>query len=402
MTKEIVFATINSQSNSSAIYQNRDDLLLVKFPQSTVVAGVFTQSKTRAFCVDWSKQNIKNNPKALIVNAGNANACTGENGKNSTYQICHEVAKNLECTKEEVLMCSTGVIGVNLPYEKIKQKIPDLVANLSDNNFSQSAKAILTTDNKEKIVQEIIKTEDINFEIKAFAKGSGMIAPNMATMLGFIFTDINIEQEVMQEILTEVNEKTFNSITVDSDCSTNDTVLLFSTNKVRNQKIINKDEILAKLFKESLMKVMVSLAKQIIADAEGATKIIEVQVCSTNSYEDAKKIAKSVAQSPLVKTAIAGCDANWGRIMMAIGKSEVELNQENISISIGGFAVVKNGILSDDYNEKNLTKYLTKENEIKIKIDLQNDLYYKKSYKSTVWGCDLTKKYIEINADYRS
>ena len=379
--------------------RSRLDLAVIIFNNYANVAYVTTNSKTFAANIKWLKENKNiSKVKVLMVNSGNANAYTGEQGYLNLKSIIKLLSHVFNCKNKEVIISSTGVIGEQLPLNKIMTTLNKLTEKLIEKknmNWESFARSIMTTDTFPKGIYK--KTSIGNKEVKliGIAKGSGMIAPDMATMLGYIFTDADLSSKILQELLIEVNEKSFNSITVDSDMSTNDMVCFFSTRKISNKVKTIKDKILDK-FKKDLQWLAIELAKKIIYDGEGATKIIEVNVLGAQSYVDAKNVALSIANSPLVKTAIAGEDANWGRIIMAIGKSKAKLDQNNISLKFGKNLILKKGKVKKNYNEEPLSEYL-KKNEIKIEVDLNCGTFVSK-----VWTCDLTKKYIEINADYRS
>ena len=379
--------------------RSRLDLAIIIFKNYANVAYVTTKSKTFAANIKWLKENKNiSKVKVLMVNSGNANAYTGEQGYLNLKSIIKFLSHEFNCKNKEVIISSTGVIGEQLPINKIMttlNKLTEKFIEKKNMNWESFARSIMTTDTFPKGIYK--KTRIGNKEVKliGIAKGSGMIAPDMATMLGYIFTDADFSSKILQELLIEVNEKSFNSITVDSDMSTNDMVCFFSTRKISNKVKTIKDKILDK-FKKDLQWLAIELAKKIIYDGEGATKIIEVNVLGAQSYLDAKNVALSIANSPLVKTAIAGEDANWGRIIMAIGKSKAKLDQNNISLKFGKNLILKKGKLKKNYNEKPVSEYL-KKNEIKIEVDLNCGKFVSK-----VWTCDLTKKYIEINADYRS
>lgn len=381
-------------------YKNRDDVLLIKFDEEAEVAGVFARATFTAAPVNWCKKILKNGKaKALIVNSGNANSFTGVEGDKSLDRVITQTAKSLNCDKEEIYMSSTGVIGEVLNDQKITDKLPELVKNLSDekSNWEKAAKAIMTTDLQPKFVSKTAKIGNIEVKINGFCKGSGMIAPNMATMLGYIFTDANINSSILQEILSDSCGRTFNAITVDSDQSTNDTVLLFATKSAKNENISNFNSELLNDFKAKLEELMLELAHKIVIDGEGATKLIEIKVQGAQTKEAAKKIAFSIANSPLVKTALAGEDPNWGRIVMAIGKTEEKVAQDDLNITIGGFEIVKDGEKSQNYSEKTVHEYL-KNADIKIEIVVGKN----SDNNFTAWTCDLTEEYIKINKDYRS
>ena len=397
--KNIKLSTINCGLK----YKDRDDLLLVELPENTAVAGVFTKSSMAASSIRLCQKNLlQQKARALIVNAGNANAFTGIAGVEATQKITQELSKIINCPQSQIFMSSTGVIGERLKDELIIAALPDLKKKLNSNKLAwqQASKAIMTTDTSQKSVSKTIKISGQKIIINGFAKGSGMIAPDMATMLGYIFTNANISANILQAILSELNEDTFNSITVDSDTSTNDTVLCFATKQANHQEIINIDDKNLIEFKTVLKEIMLNLAKQIVVDGEGATKLIEIKILGAKSKKSAKIIALTIANSPLVKTAIAGCDPNWGRIVMAIGKSQQEVLQKKLSISIGKFAIVKNGELVKNYNENQAHQYLQgKEIIITININLNDSNI---SHNATVWSCDLNEDYIKINKDYRS
>lgn len=395
--KNIKLATINCGLK----YKNRDDLLLIELPENTAVAGVFTKSSMAAAPVKLCQENLKlSRAKALIVNAGNANAFTGVGGIAAAKRVTKKVAEVLGCDENQVFMSSTGVIGERLKDELIIAALPKLKESLSGDEVSwqNAAKAIMTTDTFQKSVSKTLKIQNEEIVINGFAKGSGMIAPNMATMLGYIFTNANICSKLLQKLLSDFNEETFNAITVDSDTSTNDSVLLFATRDAAHEKLRDENHPDLINFKNALKDLMLELAKLIVIDGEGATKLIEIEVIGAASKEAAKIIALNIANSPLVKTAIAGADPNWGRIVMAIGKSEQKAVQEKISISIGDFKIVENGELVKNYDEKPVHQYLLGK-EVKIIVDM--NLGYKENC-ATVWTCDFTEGYIKINKDYRS
>jgi glutamate N-acetyltransferase/amino-acid N-acetyltransferase len=392
-----------STTNCGIKYSNRDDLLLMIFEKNTNVAGVFTQSSMPAAPVIWCKKNIKkasekSSAKALIVNAGNANAFTGKEGQKAVLETAKQVAKFAKCLPQEVFISSTGVIGEPLKYKLITAAIPKMIDNAKNDEESwlSASKAIMTTDTKNKLIKKTCKIGDQKVSIIGFAKGSGMIAPNMATMLGYVFTDAKISSKIMNDLLKETVESTFNSITVDSDQSTNDTVLFFATNVVNNQKINSADDKIFADFKKTFFEVLLSLAKMIVVDGEGAKKLIEIEVGGAKNKKQAKEVAFAIANSPLVKTAIAGADPNWGRIVMAVGKSCKEAKPEKLEIKIGNQQLTKNGARNPNYVEKKAHEYL-KNNQVKILVDLKIG-----KYSSLVWTCDLNEEYIKINKDYRS
>ncbi len=355
---------------------NLPDVLLVKFPENTSVAGVFTKSKTRSAAVDWCKRSLKSGKaRAFLCNAGNSNAFTGAAGQKGV----DECAKSLGLPLDEIFIASTGVIGVPLPYEKITGNLE----NLKPYGWLDAAKAISTTDTFYKLATRNVDGVTIN----GIAKGSGMIAPDMATMISMVATDAAVKSADLQKMLEEINEQTFNCITVDSDTSTSDTLLVFAT---------NKKPVDAAKFKKALHEVIHELAMLVVKDGEGAQKFITVNVKGAENDAAAKKIGMAIANSPLIKTAIAGEDANWGRIVMAVGKSGEAADRDKLSIWFDDILVAKNGAVAVGYDEAKVTAHL-KTREINITADIGLG-----SGKSTVYTCDLTHGYISINADYRS
>ncbi len=379
--------------------KTKEDVALVSFDELANVATVLTKSTTYAANIKWLKK-IKNNGKAkiLFVNSGNANAYTGKKGYNNVLKIVNKLAEIFKCSKENILISSTGVIGEHLPIKKIIDALPAISSknNSKTQNWEAFAKAITTTDTFPKASYKQTTIGKKKYSIIGICKGSGMIAPNMATMLAFLFTDASFTPSQLRKMLKSSLEKSFNNITVDGDTSTNDMVSFFSLLKKDSNKTKRFSSNEIQKFQKDLDLVCIELAKKIVLDGEGAKKLIDIQVKGAKSNKQAKNVALSIANSLLVKTAIAGEDANWGRIIMAIGKSSSTVNQNRISIKIGKNHVIKNGEIFKNYDEKIVTKHL-KKNEVHIGIDLQlgNGV-------SKVWTCDLTKKYIEINADYRS
>ncbi|GHF10573.1 arginine biosynthesis bifunctional protein ArgJ [Kordiimonas sediminis] len=381
-------------------YKGRLDLLLVRLCQGTQVAGVFTQNSMPAAPVEWCRQALKNSGgtgRGLVVNAGNANAFTGKAGVAAVQSTANAAAEVLGCSPDEILLASTGVIGVPLDVTPIKKALPKIVDGLSASLVRDAAEAIRTTDTYAKAASTLCEIDGKAITITGVAKGSGMIEPNMATMLGFVFTNANISSACLQAILAETNAASFNSITVDSDTSTNDTVLAFATGEAANENCIT-DPADPRLqgFKAKFAAVMEDLAKQIVCDGEGATKLISVTVKGAESTESARIIAKSIANSPLVKTAIAGEDPNWGRLVMAVGKSGEKANQSALSIWFGDILVATDGQVSSKYQEEDGAAYMKRSH-----IDLILNVGVGDAC-STVWTCDLTHQYISINADYRS
>ena len=378
-------------------YTNRDDLLLVTLDEGSICAGVLTKSGTASAPVSWCRHALTHdNTRGLLVNAGNANAFTGSPGEEHVRVSCETAASQIGCQSEQVMVASTGVIGELLPIEKILQELPTLAANLAADGWKEAAQAILTTDTFAKVATKEVQIAGETVRINGIAKGSGMIEPNMATMLAFIFTDANVTKTVLESLLVEANEQSFNSITVDSDTSTSDTCLLFSSRRAGHARIESEDAPELNSFKESLNELMQDLAIQVVRDGEGASKLIQIDVTGADNDILARQVAKAIANSPLVKTAIAGEDANWGRVIMAVGKSGVPIDQNKIKLYMGGVQITENGSPLPNYDEGPVAQHL-KGQEISIKVELGEG-----AGRARVWTCDLTHGYIEINADYRS
>lgn len=375
-------------------YQGRPDVMLACLAKGTAIAGVFTQSTTRSAAVLDCQSKIggdNTQGAAIIVNSGNANAFTGRHGLDSVNAITQAVAQATGVPEGRVFSASTGVIGEALPHDKINDKLTEMAGSLSPSAIEQAAGAIMTTDTFAKGSGTVIDIDGQKLRIAGFAKGSGMIAPDMATMLAYIFTDAAIDQSELQNMVSVLNATTFNCITVDSDTSTSDTLLVAATGASGIRVSENNVG-----FMEGLRQVMLDLAHQVVRDGEGATKFIEVSVTGAASDDDARIHALSVANSPLVKTAVAGEDPNWGRVVMAIGKSGARADRDTLSIRFGDIIVASDGWVSPDYDEEAAADYM-KNQELQIHIDLGLG-----GGTSRVWTCDLTHGYIEINADYRS
>ena len=381
--------------NTGIRYQGRDDVLLAAFAEGTVAAGVFTKSSMPGAPVVWCQEILKKHEaRALVVNAGISNVFTGKRGREIVKNTAAVTAELLGCKKHQVWLASTGIIGVPFDDKKLTGTLPKL--KLGADNWSAAAKSILTTDTFPKLATRQIKIGTTTVTLNGFIKGSGMIAPNMATMLGFMFTDANIEAKVLQKLLAEYTDQTFNCITVDSDTSTSDTILLFATRKAKHKAITKASDPQLKAFKTALREMMTELAQAVVKDGEGISKFIAVHVKGAASANAARKIGLSIANSPLVKTAIAGEDANWGRIVAAIGKSGEKADRDKLSLWIGGVRIAHNGLIDPKYIEAPTAKYM-KGTEIEIACDVGVG-----KGESTVWTCDLTHAYIDINADYRS
>jgi len=392
--------------------ETRDDLVLFYFRDSANYASVYTQSKIISENIKWNLNLKGNSIKALLVNTRNANAFTGKLGFKGVVQIAEELSKKLtiKMTEDEenenfvkpneILFGSTGTIGETFPTDKIKESIPSLIEKIRYTQtkylWMKAALGIMTTDLLPKLAMEECKIGNSEVKIYGIAKGSGMIFPNMATTLGYVFTDANLSSGILKKLLKKNIETTFNAISCDGDTSTNDMVSIFATKKIKHSKIKNINDEKLKDFDKGLNSVLLNLAKRVAADGEGASKFITINVLNAKNFYDAKKVAFSVANSPLVKTAIAGEDPNWGRIIMAIGKANVDLNLNKLAINFGNIKVIEKGQLFLNYEEVEVAEYMRGE-----KIDLTIDLNIgNKSF--TAYTMDLTKKYIEINADYRS
>ncbi|MEM9043096.1 MAG: bifunctional glutamate N-acetyltransferase/amino-acid acetyltransferase ArgJ [Pseudomonadota bacterium] len=382
-------------------YRDRDDVMIAELAEGSVIAGTFTRSATRAAPVLWCEERLSSMADGpggrigIVVNAGNANAFTGTNGAGSVEAVMNSAGDALGIAVERMFMASTGVIGEPLPHDRIIAKLTDLQAELRENSFAPAAHAIMTTDTFAKGASAQVQL-DGDVTISGFAKGSGMIAPDMATMLVFIFTDCVISQALLQSAVSRLTDVTFNAITVDSDTSTSDTLLVGATNAVEMEPIVSADDPRLAAFEGGLRHVMQDLALQVVRDGEGATKQVEINITGAASDAAARRIGLAIANSPLVKTAVAGEDPNWGRIVMAIGKSGEAADRDRLSIWFGEVLVAEKGWVAGSYREEQGSSYMKNE-EIEISVDVGIG-----AGEATVWTCDLTKRYIEINADYRS
>lgn len=379
-------------------YKNRDDLTLIEVAEGSSVAGVFTQNAFCAAPVTVCKEHLERTEgiRYLVINAGNANAGTGEEGITSAQMICAEIAEETMSALDSVLPFSTGVIGEQLPYWKIVEKVPELIDSLSEDNWMKAAASIMTTDTTLKGVSKSLIINGKTVTITGMTKGAGMIEPNMATMLAYVATDAGINNEELQNILNEAVKHSFNSITVDSDTSTNDSLILMATGKsgVNLEELDEQDQ--TQLI-EAINNVCQNLSQAIIRDAEGATKFVTILVESAPSYEYGKEIAYSVARSPLVKTALFASDPNWGRLLMAIGKAPVkDLDVNKISLFLGDTQLLENGEPLESYTEDQGQAEMNKD-EITIRIQLNAG-----DQEATVWTSDLSHEYVTINAEYRS
>ncbi len=378
-------------------YQGRKDLMLAVFDEKTVVAGVLTKSKTRSAAVSWCRTQLQHGrARALVVNAGNANAFTGYRGNEAVEITAAAAADAIGCSQDDVYLASTGVIGEPLDAHAFAHLLNGMAETAIADAWHDAARAIMTTDTFPKMASTTVVIGDERITISGIVKGSGMIAPDMATMLAFIFTDANIERSILQSMTAEIADKTFNCITVDGDTSTSDTVLVFATGACGRARIADTHSDAATAFKSALQRVMHDLAIQVVKDGEGISKFITISVTGAENDTAAHCIGMSLANSPLVKTAIAGEDANWGRVVMAVGKAGEEADRDKIQIRFGPHLIAEKGLRSPDYDEGEVSRYM-KNAEITITIDVGIG-----NGQATVWTCDLTHGYIAINADYRS
>ena len=391
----------------------RDDITLFYFSEGAKYASVYTKSKIVSENIKFNLQLKNKLVKALFINTKNANTFTGKQGFESIKELSKYLSKELTLRASraevgtndvvkpnQILFASTGVIGETYPVEKIKKQIPDLVASLKtvQNKYVwiKAASAIKTTDTIPKLAFEECKIGEKNVKIYGIAKGSGMIAPNMATMLAFIFTDADLSANILKSLLKRNIDSTFNAITVDGDTSTNDMLTFFSTGKVNNPNIENILDPRLINFEKKLHNVMLNLSLQIIKDGEGAKKLLKINISKAQNYQSARKIAFSIANSPLIKTAIAGEDPNWGRVIMAIGKSGENVNVKKLNIKFGELSIIKNGELNSEYDEKIVQEYMGWHSiEINVEMNMGEGNYI-------AYTCDFTKDYIDINTDYRT
>ncbi|MDF1854998.1 bifunctional glutamate N-acetyltransferase/amino-acid acetyltransferase ArgJ [Pseudooceanicola sp.] len=386
----VAFATIAA----GVRYAGRTDVMLARLAPGTTIAGVFTRSSTRAAPVLDCQAKIGGDSDAgaaIIVNSGNANAFTGRSGIDATRAVTRAVAAELGLPETRVFSSSTGVIGEKLPAGRITDKVHDLSAALDPGKIAEAAQAIMTTDTFPKGASAQVELGGKTVQIAGFAKGSGMIEPDMGTMLVYIFTDAKVARPLLQQMVSELSDRSFNCITVDSDTSTSDTLLVAATGTSGAAVTSTEGP-----FRDALHSVMLDLAHQVVRDGEGATKFVEIEVTGATSDQEARIHGKSIANSPLVKTAIAGEDPNWGRVVMAIGKSGAEADRDLITIRFGEVLVAEKGWVADSYREADGANYMKGQN-LKIAVDLGLG-----SGSATVWTCDLTHQYITINADYRS
>ena len=381
-------------------YQNRTDLMMAVLDPGTTAAGVLTRSKTCSAPVLWCRENLKGGKaRALVVNSGNANAFTGKRGSEAARITAEAAAKAVGCRPDEVYISSTGVIGEPLDASKFAHLLGDLAGKASANAWHDAARAIMTTDTFPKLATRKVGLGGTEVVINGFAKGAGMIAPDLATLLVYVFTDAAIVPGALQEMLAAGADKSFNCITIDSDTSTSDTLLLFATGAAASRGARRIDDVKSadgQKFAGALRDLLHELALWVVKDGEGASKLVRIDVAGAESDTAARRIGFAIANSPLVKTAIAGEDPNWGRVVMAVGKSGEAADRDRLSIAFGDILVAKDGERAPTYDEKTVARYM-KGREIEIRVDLGLG-----AGQATVWTCDLTHDYISINADYRS
>jgi glutamate N-acetyltransferase / amino-acid N-acetyltransferase len=378
-------------------YQGRTDAVMVEMPAGTTVAGVFTRNQCPGAPVDWCRAVLPaGKARALVVNAGNANVFTGRAGANAAKATAVAAAELIGCPTKHVFLASTGVIGELLPHEKLTAALPALHASLTENGWEAAARGIMTTDTFPKASTRVATLGGAEVRITGIAKGSGMIAPDMATMLCFVFTDAKIPAPPLQAALAKGADASFNCTTVDSDTSTSDTVLLFATGQTRHARVPPEGGAMLRDFRAKLAEVLLDLALQVVRDGEGAQKLIRIDVVGAVSAKSARRVALAIGNSPLVKTAIAGEDANWGRIVMAVGKAGEPADRDRLSVGVGGTWMARDGAVVPGYDEAPVVAHM-KGREIAIAVDLGLG-----NGKATAWTCDLTHGYIDINGSYRS
>ena len=378
----------------------RDDLLVMTFPDGASCAGVFTRHGVGSAPVDWCKRHLETTKgegvRALVVNAGCANSFTGRPGADAVRRVCSAAGKRFDCRQRDVMVASTGVIGVLLDDAKIVHKLPDIEHRLAGDGWAGAAHAIMTTDTFAKGAHAVADIDGVPVKISGIAKGSGMIAPDMATMLAFVVTDAAISPAALQNLVSLYTRSTFNAVTVDGDRSTNDTLLLFATGKSGAPRISRAGDRRLADFREKLEHVLMDLAQQLVRDGEGASKFIKITVTGAESHASARKIARTIAESPLVKTAFAGEDANWGRIVMAVGRADEPVDRDTMSVKFGPLVAAQDGLVSPTYDEAKMSAYMKKK-ELEVSVDVGMG-----RGSASIWTCDLTKRYVEINGDYRS
>jgi len=396
-----VIAGVEMATGTAGFYKHeRPDLLVMRFAEGTNAAGVFTRHGVGSAPVDWCKRNLAATSgadvRALVVNAGCANSFTGKPGADAVRRYASAIAKRFDCRQRDVMVASTGVIGVLLDDSKIVQRLPEVEAALHEDGWAQAAAAIMTTDTFPKGAYAEALIDGQTVKIAGICKGSGMIAPDMATMLAFVATDAAIAPAALQTLVSLYTRTTFNCVTVDGDRSTNDTLLLFATGQSGAPKISRAGDRRLADFREKLEAVLLDLAQQLVRDGEGASKFVKVTITGAESPASARKIARTIAESPLVKTAFAGEDANWGRIVMAVGRADEPIDRDRIKVQFGPLVAAQDGLISPTYDEARMSAYM-KNAELEVSVDVGVGKGV-----ATVWTCDLTKQYVAINGDYRS
>jgi len=393
----LAISGVRLASVAAGIKKNKsNDLVLIELAEGSHCAAVFTRNKFCAAPVILAREHLaKTNPRYLLINAGNANAGTGKQGMLDAVRSCQSVAQHGQCDDNQVLPFSTGVIGQNLPVDRIENALPQAFSQLAENNWLAAGRGIMTTDTRLKGISRQFEIGGHTITITGVSKGAGMIQPNMATMLSYIATDAAIEQPLLQQCLQDAVAISFNSITVDSDTSTNDACVLMATGRAGNDIISSKDADY-QAFSQAVQQVCLYLAQAVIRDAEGATKFITLEVNTAASIEDARQVAYTVAHSPLVKTALFASDPNWGRILAAVGRSGVEFDLDKIQIYLDDVCIVSNGGRDAVYTEEQGQRVM-KQSEILIRIDLNNG-----DQQARIWTSDLSYDYVKINAEYRS
>jgi glutamate N-acetyltransferase/amino-acid N-acetyltransferase len=393
-------AGVELAAGSAGLYKHvRDDVLVMRFAPGTACAGVFTRHGVGSAPVDWCQARVGEAggvARGLVVNAGCANSFTGKPGAAAAKRVAVGAAKRLGCRADEVMLASTGVIGVLLPDQKVTAQLDDITGRLSADNWRAAAAAIMTTDTFPKGAYAEADIEGVTVRIAGIAKGSGMIAPDMATMLSFIATDAAIAPAALRALVSRFTQTTFNRVTVDGDRSTNDTCLLFATGQSGAPRIARAADKRLAHFRDKLEAVMLDLAQQLVRDGEGASKFVKITVAGAASEASARKIARTIAESPLVKTAFAGEDANWGRIVMAVGRADEPVDRDSMSVKFGTLVAAQDGLVSPTYDEAKMSAYMKKK-ELEVSVDVGMG-----RGSASIWTCDLTKRYVEINGDYRS
>ena len=387
-------------SHAGFYKHERDDVLVMTFPQGASAAGVFTRHGVGSAPVDWCKRHLEmtkgEGVRALVVNAGCANSFTGRPGADAVRRVASAIGKRFDCRQRDVMVASTGVIGVLLDDARIVHRLGDIESKLTEDGWAGAAQAIMTTDTFPKGAHTTADIDGVTVSISGICKGSGMIAPDMATMLAFVVTDAAISPAALQNLCSLYTRNTFNAVTVDGDRSTNDTLLLFATGKSGAPKIGRAGDRRLADFREKLEAVLLDLAHQLIRDGEGATKFIKITVTGAETHASARKIARTISESPLVKTAFAGEDANWGRIVMAVGRADEPVDRDSMSVKFGDLWAARDGLVSSTYDEAKMSAYM-KRQELEVTVDVGVG-----RASAVLWTCDLTKRYVEINGDYRS